>query len=586
MIENETKGWYGSYSLAGKNSAEKYNNIIHKNEILKGETKKLKIRDMFAPDDPKNDIIIENLDIFKMYSLDDKLLKKKIKEFEKNKKQNNLKLKDENFRYFFHNKHCSTIKKKQKKLSLEPACTRYYPNYNYIWPKLLTGPKWSDLLGRKQKKIEIDNRDFVINNLENYDKYIMNSGDIKCFVNMNKTTQRGNFIDNKDLRIRTDRPFSKNSKSKEKRNLAYELTDGVTRTYLNGFYRYNNMSKNKKNKKNIKNLKSYSKLIKNNYSKNNAPEEKISSHVSFTNPGEFGMNIINRNENNDINHNENNLTYEEKKTQNSFSESKSINFRKKRNTKSFYIDSDAATLGSSDQLKSKVKNPAPDFSKIISREQREKVKAYKIENVPFIVPNYSYVRERPIVTAIYKKERKNDKYKKKAFFGIDSTLNYNPDSIIEKYNNHLTSKVTKFKYMVPRPNKKGSPLPFYMQQVHDRSSTYLFTDKSLQLNKFSEGKYIPASSTFFPKKSFNNIINVGFANSKSFKELDTDEDILSKKMQIKNKLKLSNIDYEELANEGALNRFDNFSYKTILKKKKKENLNKPIMSFEVYEDNN
>ena len=416
MIENETKGWYGSYSLAGKNSAEKYNNIIHKNEILKGETKKLKIRDMFAPDDPKNDIIIENLDIFKMYSLDDKLLKKKIKEHEKNKKQNNLKLKDENFRYFFHNKHCSTIKKNQKKLSSrEPTCTRYYPNYNYIWPKLLTGPKWSDLLGRKQKKIEIDNRDFVINNLENYDKYIMNSGDIKCFVNMNKTTQRGNFIDNKDLRIRTDKPFSKTSKSQEKRNLAYELTDGVTRTYLNGFYRYNSMSKNKKNKKNIKNLKNHSRLIKNNFSKNNLPEEKFSSHVSLTNPGESGINFINRNEKNYINNTENNLTYEEKKSQNSLSESKSINFRKKRNTKSLYIDSDAATLGSSDQLNGKVKNPAPDFSKIISREEREKVKAYKIENVPFIVPNYSYVRERPIVTAIYKKERKNDKYKKKHF---------------------------------------------------------------------------------------------------------------------------------------------------------------------------
>ena len=53
------------------------------------------------------------------------------------------------------------------------------------------------------------------------------------------------------------------------------------------------------------------------------------------------------------------------------------------------------------------------------------------------------------------------------------------------------------------------------------------------MNKYSEGKYIPASSTFFPKSSFNNIINVGFANSKSFKELDTDEDILAKKMQIK-----------------------------------------------------
>ena len=140
--------------------------------------------------------------------------------------------------------------------------------------------------------------------------------------------------------------------------------------------------------------------------------------------------------------------------------------------------------------------------------------------------------------------------------------------------------------MVSRPNKKGSPLPFYMQQIHDRSATYVFSDKSLELNKFSEGKYIPASSTFFPKKSFNKIINVGFANSKTFKEVGTDEDILSKKLLITQKLKLNHVDYEELVNEGALNKFDNFSYKTIIKKKKKDNLNKPIMSFEVNEENN
>ena len=39
MLENEAKGWYGSYSLAGRRSAENFNNILHKNEILKGENK-------------------------------------------------------------------------------------------------------------------------------------------------------------------------------------------------------------------------------------------------------------------------------------------------------------------------------------------------------------------------------------------------------------------------------------------------------------------------------------------------------------------------------------------------------------------
>ena len=221
MIENEHKGWYGSYSLAGKRSAEKYNNIVHKNEILKGETKKIKIHDMFTPDEPKQDILEEHLDIFKMYSFDDNILKKH-KIAQKMKAKNKSKTKNENmdFKYFFHNKHCSSINKNQKREPEEPGCTRYNPNYNYIWPRLLTGPKWNDVLGRKQKKIDIDNRDFVINNLENYDKYVINNGDIKCFVNMNKSTQRGDFIDNKDLRIRTDRPFSKTSKSRQKKKFS------------------------------------------------------------------------------------------------------------------------------------------------------------------------------------------------------------------------------------------------------------------------------------------------------------------------------------------------------------------------------
>ena len=578
MIANEANGWFGSYSLAGKRSAEKYTNIVHKNEILKGETRKIKIRDMFTPDEPKEDILEEHIDILKMYSFDDSILKKRKME-QKNKAQNNLKSKNENsnFKYFFHNKHCVTKSRKEKRVPPEPGCTRYHPNYDYIWPKLLTGPKWGDVLGRKQKKIEIDNRDFVINNLENYDKYIINNGDTKCFVNMNKSTQRGDFIDNKDLRIRTDRPFSKTSKSKHKKNLAAELADGATRTYKNGFYKKYNLTENNKVEK-----ISPGQLKKNLV--NNNQKEYLFSESSSRTPNEYRLNFINQNIKNEIN--KNNEIRDDNLPSNS-SESKSYNlFQRKRNIKTFHIDSDLATMGSSEQVKSKTKNPAPDFSKLISREKREKVKAFRKDNVPFIVPNYSYVRERPIVTAIYKKRKKTNKNKKIEFLGIDSALNYNPNSIFEKYNNHFSPKAPKFKYMTSRPNKKGSPLPFYMQQVHDRSAIYLVTDKSLKLNNFSDGKYIPASSTFFPKKSFNNIINVGFANSKSFKELDTDEDILSKKLQIKQHLKLNHVDYEELANEGALTKFDNFCYKTILKKKKKGNPNKPIMSFEVYEENN
>ena len=257
--------------------------------------------------------------------------------------------------------------------------------------------------------------------------------------------------------------------------------------------------------------------------------------------------------------------------------------KKRKNAKSF-INSENAIMGSDDQANNNIKNTAPDFSKLLSREQREKIKGYKTNIIPYIVPNYSFIKERNVVMVIYKKENNIKKYKNKESIWLDSSLNYNPDSFIDKCNNHLTPKVPRFKNMISRPNKKGSPLPFFMQQIHDRRSIDIITDKSLQLNQYKDGKYIPASNSFFPKKSFNNIINVGFSNSKSFKENNNDEDIQSKKKQIMNKLSLNHINYEELVKEGALRKFDNFSYKTILKEKKKTDSIKPIISFEENEE--
>ena len=564
MAENETKGWYGSYSLAGKHSAEKFNNIVHKNEILRGEHKKAKIHDLFHPDDPKLTNLEDHLDVFKMYSFDDNVFKKIEKKRKKIDNRKKFKNQISNFKYFFHNKHCESIEERKRKLVPEPACTRYHPNYNYIWPKLIIGPKWKNISGRKEKISKVDKRDFLINNLENYDKYIINSGDTKCFVNMNKTTQRGNFIDLKDLRLKTEKPFIKLTKSKRKYDLASELNcGGFAKTFINGFRRYNILNEkkniNRNNKKHIISLKINQKL--DNLTTLNNSEFKI-----FENNEKKKYEIL-----------------PEEKDKNTNTEISFYNMKKRKNAKSF-INSENAIIGSDDQAKKNIKNTAPNFSKLLSREQREKIKGYKTNNISYIVPNYSFVKERTVVMAIYKKVKNIKKFKKKEFIGLDSSVNYNPDSFFDKCNNHLTPKVPRFKNMISRPNKKDSPLPFYMQQMHDRRSIESFTDKSLQMNKYEDGKYIPASNSFFPKQSFNSIINVVISNSKSFKENNTDEDIQFKKKQIMNKLSLNHVNDKELVKEGALRKFDNFSYKTILKKKKKTDSSKPIMSFEENEE--
>ena len=227
-------------------------------------------------------------------------------------------------------------------------------------------------------------------------------------------------------------------------------------------------------------------------------------------------------------------------------------------------------------------NKAPNFA--LCQSRKKKIKKYKIENIPFIVPNYTYVKERSLMMAVYKKNKPTKNFKQKPFQGIISGLEYDPDKIIEKYNNHQSPKVPKFKNMISRPNKKGSPLPSYLQNVCDKSASYLTTDKSLILNNFPEGKYIPASSSFFPKKSYNKIINMKLASSSMFLEKSNDEDIQKKKKEIIEKLKLEKADYEELKTNGSLDKFDNFSYKTILRKKNKNNIKKYIISFEDNED--
>ena len=114
MFENDAKGWFGSYSVAGRNSAEKYHIIVHKEEILNGEKKKIIIKDIFTPDEPQQvESLEDNLDIFKVYSSENK---DKIGVISKsqNKKPLIKLVKKDKFQY--HNKHMMDLNKGKKKI--------------------------------------------------------------------------------------------------------------------------------------------------------------------------------------------------------------------------------------------------------------------------------------------------------------------------------------------------------------------------------------------------------------------------------------------------------------------------------------
>ena len=69
----------------------------------------------------------------------------------------------------------------------------YRPKYDLIFPKVVTGPEWRYISGRKYKKIVPDEKDFIIT----HDSIIDNEK--KSSVNMNKNTQRGINIHEKEI---------------------------------------------------------------------------------------------------------------------------------------------------------------------------------------------------------------------------------------------------------------------------------------------------------------------------------------------------------------------------------------------------
>ena len=108
MFENETKGTYGSYSEAGRNSVEKYHIIMQKDKILEGKTKKIKVHDFFSKEDEPIDIRKNNENQVDIFSLpptmesDKKALQKQLK---KKKVCEPMDLVNMNEKYKYHKHH-------------------------------------------------------------------------------------------------------------------------------------------------------------------------------------------------------------------------------------------------------------------------------------------------------------------------------------------------------------------------------------------------------------------------------------------------------------------------------------------------
>ncbi len=100
---------------------------------------------------------------------------------------------------------------------------------------------------------------------------------------------------------------------------------------------------------------------------------------------------------------------------------------------------------------------------------------------------------------IYNKYKKKDK----TFKGIKSNDLFNLIDNFEKVYGHKLKVVPNFEKMVARP--EDEILPSFMKKMFNRMSPYLITDKTLQLNNFSNGEYYDIYKNFTNNNKEENI---------------------------------------------------------------------------------
>ena len=212
----------------------------------------------------------------------------------------------------------------------------------------------------------------------------------------------------------------------------------------------------------------------------------------------------------------------------------------------------------------KKKIKAPDFNKIISREYYFNLNDRGSSLIPFSLPNFKQVRERPLTMVIYERPHYN-KRKVTYLKGIEPSMYNDQYKFIEFINNHTRVVPPNLDKMMARPKDDGSPLPVYMKGCVSREACNITTDMSLKMNNYAEGKFLSNYTSFWPKKSFNKIINLNLLNSDAFISnfVNDKNKIKSSGNYIARSIKFYNKNFNDLMKEGMLNKFDNITLKTI-----------------------
>ena len=229
---------------------------------------------------------------------------------------------------------------------------------------------------------------------------------------------------------------------------------------------------------------------------------------------------------------------------------------------------------------------APDFNKIISREYYFNLADKGASLIPFSLPNFKQVRERPLTMVTYERP-KYQKRKINYLQGIEPSMYNDHYKYIEFINNHIRSVPPNLDKMLARPKDDGSPLPVYMKGCVSREACNIMTERSLKMNNFAEGKFRSNYTSFWPKTSFNKIVNLNILNSETFlanlvggkKNLKLDGGWGSTQKS----LRFYHRNFKELMKEGMLTKFDNVTFKTIRPNNKIESreMEKFLKNYEI-----
>ena len=588
-----------------------YHKIYGDNEIIK------MIKDDEL-DDSQIEEVEEEVDIFT-------LKERRKKEMERNRKpkiaKNALKKyfhRTNSDAYKFHDLHRQ--KGHKKKEYKTPKCTKYLPSKDLVWKRTLIPPKWDKIRGRGPL-FGVDNTKYYLN----HEPPLKNIG--KVFIDMDKQTMRGDVITKHDLRIITTKTFisknkkkNKNKKEKEKEN--EENSESVieseysafNKTNPNMFMKYeNNYIKGKS--KRIQSAVTSSTRPQTGHPKNlttlTSNNSRQINNTSNSVGGGRNITINSKNINNNVNNLNNSLSEENAIEINSVSSSelndsynkykavyqkqiKSKGYKNKQNIKlnrrysnKSYNNTPVKNKILKNKYKQKIKKnkksrpkssynfkrnlnlnknkiKGPDFKKIISREYYENISDHGASLIPFSLPNFKQVRERPLTMVVYERP-KYTKNKHAPLVGITPDMYNDIYKYLEYTNNHTRCVPPNFEKMKARPSDDNSPLPVYMKGTVSRGACETVNETSLKMNNYAEGKFLSNYTSFWPKKSFNKIVNLNLLKSDAFFSylLNNQGDIKKTNNYVAKSMKFYHKNYENLLKEGMLNKFDNITLKTI-----------------------